>query len=70
MVRFFDLSFSKEVRITGRQALQFRIDALNVFDHTNFSPVDGVGGNDRSDFLIDDDLSSGRVVQLVIRYNW
>jgi hypothetical protein len=70
MVRFFDLSFSKEVRITGRQALQFRIDALNVFDHTNFSPVDGVGGNDRSDFIIDDDLSSGRVVQLVIRYNW
>jgi hypothetical protein len=70
VVRFFDLSFSKEVRLVGRQSMQFRIDALNVLDHTNFSPVDGVGGNERSDFLIDDDLSSGRVVQLVIRYNW
>jgi hypothetical protein len=70
MVRFFDLSFSKEIRIVGRQNLQIRVDALNVFDHTNFAPVTGIGGNTLADFLIDDDLSSGRVVQLVFRYNW
>ena len=70
IVRFFDVSFSKEVRLTGRQNLQFRIDALNVLDHANFSPEDGIGGNERSDFVIDGDLSSGRVVQLVVRFNW
>ena len=70
MVRFFDLSFSKEIRTVGRQNLQIRVDALNVFDHTNFAPVTGLGGNSLADFLIDDDLSSGRVVQLVFRYNW
>jgi hypothetical protein len=70
IVRFFDLSFSKEIRLTGPRNLQIRVDALNVLDHTNFSPEDGIGGNDRSDFIIDDDLSSGRVVQLVLRFNW
>ena len=70
IVRFFDLSFSKEIRLTCPRNLQIRVDALNVLDHTNFSPEDGIGGNDRSDFIIDDDLSSGRVVQLVLRFNW
>jgi hypothetical protein len=70
IVRFFDLSFSKEIRTVGRQNLQLRVDMLNVFDHTNFAPVTGIGGNDFTDFIINDDLSSGRVVQLVFRYNW
>ena len=71
IVRFFDLSFSKEVRLQGRQNLQIRVDALNVLDHTNFAPVTGLGGDARSDFLaIDNDLSSGRTVQLVMRFNW
>jgi hypothetical protein len=70
LVRFFDLSFSKEVRLSGPRNLQFRVDALNVLDHVNFTPEDGIGGDDRGDYLIDGTLSSGRVVQLVMRFNW
>jgi hypothetical protein len=70
LVRFFDLSFSKEIRLQGRQNLQIRVDALNVLDHTNFAPVTGIGGDNRSDFIIDNDLSSGRTVQIVARFNW
>ena len=42
--RTMDLSFVKEVRLQGRQNLQFRIDMLNAFDAVNFNAEDGVGG--------------------------
>ena len=32
----FDMSIVKDVRIQGRQNIQFRIDMLNMFDNVNF----------------------------------
>ena len=34
----FDMSIVKDVRIQGRQNIQFRFDMLNMFDAVNFTP--------------------------------
>ncbi len=41
--RTMDLNIVKDVRIAGRKSVQFRIDALNVFDAVNFNPTTGIG---------------------------
>jgi hypothetical protein len=47
--RFFDLSVQKSFRIgeSGKRRLQFRVDALNVFNHPTFGPIaSNSGGSD------------------------
>jgi len=38
----FDFSLVKRIDVAGRVAAEFRLDALNVFDNVNFSPVSGL----------------------------
>ena len=68
--RTADISIVKEIRLAGRQNVQLRIDMLNVFDAVNFTPV-GRRGRDRtlSNYQLTG-ADSGRVIQLVARYNW
>ena len=42
MFKQFDLSIVKRVDIVGRVNAEFRLDALNVFNNVNFSPVSGI----------------------------
>ena len=42
---------------------------LNAFDAVNFTPTAGVGGTTLSNYQITG-ADSGRVIQLVARYNW
>jgi hypothetical protein len=65
----FDMSIVKDVRIQGRQSIQFRIDMLNMLDSVNFTPVAGVGSTTLAGYQITG-ATSGRVVQLVARFNW
>ena len=37
-----DLSIVKRIAIAGQVNAEFRLDALNVFDNVNFSPVSGI----------------------------
>jgi hypothetical protein len=65
----FDMSIVKDVRIQGRQSVQFRIDMLNLLDNVNFTPVSGIGSTTLAGYQITG-ATSGRVVQLVARFNW
>ena len=67
--RTMDISFSKDVRVQGRKSIQFRIDMINAFDAVNFTPATGVGGTALSNYQLTG-ADSGRVVQLVTRFNW
>jgi hypothetical protein len=42
LFRQFDFSLVKRIDIVGRISAEFRLDALNVFDHVNFTPVSGM----------------------------
>jgi len=67
--RTADISIVKEIRLAGRQNVQLRVDMLNAFDAVNFTPTAGVGGTTLSNYQITS-ADSGRIVQLVARYNW
>ena len=67
--RAFDLSFVKEVKLQGRQNMQFRVDMLNALGLVNFDPESGVGNTTVADWQLTG-ANSGRVVQLVMRFNW
>jgi hypothetical protein len=66
----FDLNVVKQVPLSGRQSLEFRVDAFNLFNATMFDPQTGIGSTTRDGWRIDDDLLSGRVVQLVARFTF
>ena len=65
-----DLSIVKEVRLKGRQGLQFRFDLLNALDNTVFTHVPGVGSTTLAGWQITGTNLSGRTIQLVSRFNW
>jgi hypothetical protein len=67
----YDLSMSKRVEIIGRTNAEFRIEALNVFNHANFAPVGGIGST-RSSYEVTglNGTNDSRIVQLVVRFNW
>lgn len=67
--RTMDLNVVKQVRLNNRRSLEFRIDALNLFDAVNFTPVSGIGSTAVSGYQITG-ATSGRTVQLVARFNW
>ncbi len=66
----FDMSLTKRIRLIGRGMLELRIDALNVFDTTNFNTISGVGSSTADGFEVTGFNISGRTVQLVTRISW
>ena len=42
MFKQHDLSIVKRIALWGSVNAEFRLDALNVFDNVNFSPVTGI----------------------------
>jgi hypothetical protein len=74
-----DLSVVKRLPLWGRLNAEFRVDALNVLNTADFSPVSGMTiTNNRSDGSDPDDyevtaltgVNTARVVQLVSRIRW
>jgi hypothetical protein len=66
-----DLSLIKSMTVVGRTRLEFRIEALNVFDRPNFAPVGGIGSNPNSYEVTGlNGANTSRVVQLVSRFSW
>jgi hypothetical protein len=75
----FDFSIVKSVPIWGRVNAEFRVDALNLFNHVNFAPVSGISLNsNRADGSDPDDYevtgltgtNTARVIQFVSRIRW
>ena len=67
--RTADLNVVKTIRMAGRRSVEVRVDALNVFDFVNFTPETGIGQTSLAGYQVDS-ATSGRVVQLVVRFNW
>ena len=71
LFRIFDLRISKRTELVGRTNLEFAIEALNVFNLANFTPVGGIGSNIASYEVTGLTGTNGaRVIQLVGRFNW
>jgi Carboxypeptidase regulatory-like domain/TonB dependent receptor len=63
-----DVSLVKRLSIVGRVNAEFRLDALNVFDHVNFAPVGGIGSNVNNYEVTDlTGVNTARVLQVVTR---
>ena len=74
-----DLSIVKRIAIAGQVNAEFRLDALNVFDNVNFSPVSGltstnnrVAGASQTAYETTTltGVNTSRVLQLVARVRW
>jgi hypothetical protein len=79
LFRQFDLSVSKRVDIAGSVNAEFRLDALNVFNHVNFVPVTGltsasnrVRGAAQASYEVTalTGTNAARVLQIVSRIRW
>ena len=71
MFKNVDLSLTKVVPVAGRTRLEFRVEALNVFNRPNFVPVGGIGSNPNSyEVTALTGANTSRTVQLVSRFSW
>jgi hypothetical protein len=61
-----DLSLAKSVTITGERQLQFRLDAFNVFNHTQFSAPSG--SETSSSFFRVTSARAARIAQLGVKF--
>ncbi len=76
----WDLAVSKRVRVFGRTNAEFRVEALNVFNHHNFdpsnfrstNPVGGIGGINLTNYELDGLLGThaSRLIQFIGRFNF
>lgn len=65
----FDASISKNIRITERQAVQFRSEFFNIFNHAQFANP-GTGANQSTFGQIVGTSVSPRVIQLALKYSF
>jgi len=66
-----DLSITKMIPVVGRTRIEFRVEALNVFNTPNFVPVGGIGSNPNSYEVTGlTGANTSRTVQLVSRFSW
>jgi hypothetical protein len=74
-----DLSIAKRIEIAGTINAEFRIDALNVFNHVNFAPVSGLtattnrmSGAAQNAYEVTGltGTNTARVLQIVSRVRW
>ncbi len=71
MFKNVDLSLTKMIPVVGRTRLEFRVEALNVFNTPNFIPVGGIGSNPNSYEVTGlTGANTSRTVQLVSRFSW
>lgn len=79
LFRQYDFSVVKRIDIVGRLNMEFRVDALNVFNQVNFAPVTGItitsnrsSGSSQAAYETTGltGTNSARVVQLVSRIRW
>ena len=72
LFRQFDVSLSKRILLAGHANVEFRVDALNAFNHHNYNPTSGVGGTTLTNYetngLIGTDVA--RVLQFVARISF
>ena len=61
-----DLSLAKSVTVTGEKQLQFRIDAFNVFNHTQFNSPSG--SETSSSFFKVTSARAARIAQLGVKF--
>ena len=68
----FDLAVSKRVALFGDTNLELRAEALNVFNHVNFIPINGVGGTNLNNYEVGglNGTNTSRVLQLIGRINF
>jgi hypothetical protein len=73
----FDLSLFKNNHITERINVQFRMEAFNIFNHTNFNPptsnnqvFDGSGNSVGSAGLLDTTATTSRQIQFALKVIW
>jgi hypothetical protein len=76
----FDIAVSKRVALFGRTNFEFRIEALNAFNHHNFdpanyvstNPVGGIGGTNLTNYELDGLLgtNTSRLIQFIARFNF
>lgn len=68
----YDIAVSKRVKVVGRTNLEFRIEALNAFNHHNFSPVGGIGGTNLNNYEVTGLLGTqnARLIQFIGRFNF
>jgi Carboxypeptidase regulatory-like domain/TonB dependent receptor-like, beta-barrel len=64
-----DSSLSKTFHITERQALEFRVDAFNTFNHPNFSAPDNTVG-DSGEGQVTSTVVDNRRLQGALRYSF
>jgi hypothetical protein len=64
-----DSSLSKTFRLTERQALQFRADAFNTFNHPNFYAPDSIVG-DAAEGQVFTTAIDNRRMQFSLRYSF
>lgn len=71
MFKMLDLSILKQVRLKGRTTVEFRVEALDVLDWVNFTPVAGLGSNPNSYEVtgLAGDVTR-RMIQLIARFSW
>ncbi len=73
----FDMSIAKRLEVTSRVNVQFRVEALNVFDNVNFTPNSYIGTTAlsyqvRSAYTDINNTQDpgGRLLQLSFRISW
>lgn len=71
MFQQHDISLSKRIRLVGKTNLELRLEALNVFNNTNFVPVRGLG-NQITSYEVTGltGTNTARTTQIVLRFNW
>jgi len=73
MFQQYDIAVSKRVKIVGRTNLEFRIEALNAFNHHNFSPRSVIDSTPNlTDYEVTGLLGTqnSRLIQFIGRFNF
>jgi hypothetical protein len=65
-----DFSLSKRVRFTDHNALQFRVEAYNLFNHPNMFALTGYPSADVSSGFVGGNKDGNRRIQLGLKYEF
>ena len=64
-----DLALDKEIPVRGESALHLRVEAFNLFNHTNLGTPNRFVNTPQFG-TITDTMTSARQIQFVVRYNF